>query len=879
MNGLLKADGTPYNGDNRNSGQRRADGWFNALSGHGVAAFSKSESTQFRVEILDDATASDMWRGDDIAARIVETLPAEAFRQGFKLNMEDKAAAEDVMAVVEEMGVSGSFIEAKEFERAYGGAAIFPVINDGQKDMSQPLNLDRISSISSLLVFEPRELQAVSWYGGLLEPKFGRPDVYDLQAVSEGTAAPPGVRIHESRLIIFRGIRVSRQQTSNRMSWGDSVLNRVVRVLRDYNISWASVAELLSDFAQAVIKIKGLSELIASDRDNIIQARIRAFQLSRSTLRAVLLDSDEEFERKQTPISGMPDLLDRFATRLAAAADMPVTLLMGQSPAGMNATGESDTRFFYDRVAVDQTKKTHSQLERMILLVMLSKDGPLKGKEPDTWSVEFNPLWQPSSKEVAEERKLVADVDTAMIANQVVTPEEVRQARYGGDEYSADLHVELEDVDDLDKELTPEELEAAKATNDNVTGVKPVIEDPAKTAMNGAQIGSLISIVVSVGAKEISRESAKNILITAFPSVSPENADKILGPEEFAPAAAEAPPTPEPSEEDGDKGEGEEGANPEPGEGDKGEEGANPFDPDNKRADDCGPDGKPITGGTTPVVAHKLGFKKAEFNAIVKKEGIPKPKGGTKWSDAQAANIQKIVAKKGYTGTYVYGKGKGVVAANKGLPKMGKGKMVAVKEPALKPTAHEKKHLKSKSAEIKAKSSAPMTEAQFQAQASKDIAKLSKKELLSLEEYTGDGFGNINHGLRNPPPRGSSVGEIRHMTKAIGRTALSNDAVVFRGSNLGGAAPPKIGSVITDKGFMSTTIDPRIAAEFSEGIGTTMKISVPKGTKGIYVDSFSLAEEELEFIMQRGTSIKITGRVKVGSVWELTAEVVEQAAI
>ncbi len=34
---------------------------------------------------------------------------------------------------------------------------------------------------------------------------------------------------------------------------------------------------------------------------------------------------------------------------------MPVTILMGQSPAGMNATGESDFRWHYDRIKSRQT--------------------------------------------------------------------------------------------------------------------------------------------------------------------------------------------------------------------------------------------------------------------------------------------------------------------------------------------------------------------------------------------------------------------------------------------------------------------------------------------------------------------------------------------
>ena len=88
-----RADGQPFNGQYRQElTNARVDGWFNALSGHGTTEHSKSSNSQFQLTILDDTTAQDLWRQDDIAARVVETVPAEAFRQGFKLNMEDKEA-------------------------------------------------------------------------------------------------------------------------------------------------------------------------------------------------------------------------------------------------------------------------------------------------------------------------------------------------------------------------------------------------------------------------------------------------------------------------------------------------------------------------------------------------------------------------------------------------------------------------------------------------------------------------------------------------------------------------------------------------------------------------------------------------------------------
>jgi phage-related protein (TIGR01555 family) len=61
----------------------------------------------------------------------------------------------------------------------------------------------------------------------------------------------------------------------------------------------------------------------------------------------LLLDSEEEYETKSASFAQLPEVLDRFLQIVSGAADIPATRLLGQSPAGMNATGESDLRNYY----------------------------------------------------------------------------------------------------------------------------------------------------------------------------------------------------------------------------------------------------------------------------------------------------------------------------------------------------------------------------------------------------------------------------------------------------------------------------------------------------------------------------------------------------
>lgn len=533
----------------------RYDGWKSALSGVGTASFDKRESVVFEADIVTTQDAREMWRGDDLAKRIIETVPSESVREGFKFSAgeddEGLEIAEKVMEKWKKLDAYGNIKMGRCFERAYGGGALLIGADDGQKDWSRPLNPKAIRKLEFLTWFEPDELMPLKWYSNWKKPKFGKPALFQLNPYSIGMAYEEdrdqdrlrGIEyIHESRLIQFGGMRIGRNpgMTLNG-GWGDNVLTPTKRTLRDFNMSWSSAAVLVMEFATPIFKMKGLDQLIAMDRDDEFKRRIQAAQLARSVLRAMLIDAEEEFTREQTPISGLPDLLDRFSTRLAAAADMPVTLLMGQSPAGLNATGESDIRFFYDRTKGSQIIHEVPALETISRFCMQA----MGIQPPKAWSIEPNPLWQPTEKEQAETRFLQAQTDEKYLMASVLTPQEVKKNRFTADGGSFTTFLD-EDPNIIDAEYSevppdirqvpgapdPKALPAAGGT----TGVPQ---------FNGAQIQSAYNIIAGIGKKEIPKESARQMLVS-FLGMSPEDASKMAIDFTAAPDPS-APPPPKPA--------------------------------------------------------------------------------------------------------------------------------------------------------------------------------------------------------------------------------------------------------------------------------------------------------------------------------------------
>lgn len=67
-----------------------------------------------------------------------------------------------------------------------------------------------------------------------------------------------------------------------------------------------------------------------------------------------IIGKEDEFDSKQYTFTGLNDVYESFMLDIAGACEIPVTRLFGRSPAGFNATGESDLTNYYDSIEEKQ---------------------------------------------------------------------------------------------------------------------------------------------------------------------------------------------------------------------------------------------------------------------------------------------------------------------------------------------------------------------------------------------------------------------------------------------------------------------------------------------------------------------------------------------
>jgi phage-related protein (TIGR01555 family) len=468
----------------------RTDSWENEITGLGVDGRDKRRASQFARSVNSQEYYEELVRGNFLCARIVESEPDDMLREGWSFLVEDdnEDIAERVEARADELEVDSKLYEWLSGGNTAGGAGLILGVDDGQMDSPWlPLNEKRIRAFDWMTPLSPRELIVDSYYDKPNAPKYGEPEFYRINATSYGLIQLSDVenvpRIHESRVLHYDAVKVPRRYMRMNFGWGDSKLQRCIDVLTDFGTTWDNVALLLQDFVETRMKIKNLAEAVASGQDGLIRKRADLVQYSKSAARMVLLDAEEDITRDVVSLAGLPQVMDSFAVYVAAAAEMPVTRLMGQSPAGLNATGQADIRWWYDRVRSKQAKLLRPVLNRIVRYIMAD----LGIAEPANWSIRFEPLWQLNEAELADLRSKQAATDKIYLDAGVVTAEEIALSRFGGDEYSTDTAINADARDEAFKQgpyAQPQGADAAQAPGElgavapapRATAPKPPIE-------------------------------------------------------------------------------------------------------------------------------------------------------------------------------------------------------------------------------------------------------------------------------------------------------------------------------------------------------------------------------------------------------------------
>ena len=324
---------------------------------------------------------------------LVVDIPAEDMtREGIEIKCEDPKASEAIQRAFDRFGVMDQLCDAIKWARLYGGA-IAVILIDGQ-DVSTPLTTVPRGSFRGLYVFDRWQLDSQN-----LDPvqelgrDFGNPEYYRVIAKNSEVDFKAD-RIHYSRVIRLEGRRLPFYLRQSYQGWGASVIEPVFDRIKGFDLATQGATQLLSKAYLRYYKVKGLRQILTNSRASEGFKKqmdyIREFQSAEGL---TVGDTEDDFQTLTYSFTGIPDILLQLGQQISGAFGIPLVRLFGQSPAGLNATGESDIRNYYDNIKHLQRLMLRSGVQRLIHVVFESETG--RGPE-SSLTFDFRSLWQMS---------------------------------------------------------------------------------------------------------------------------------------------------------------------------------------------------------------------------------------------------------------------------------------------------------------------------------------------------------------------------------------------------------------------------------------------------------------------------------------------------
>lgn len=459
----------------------REDGYVNLLNKYGTKQ-DNSEAYKFEREpVIPDMQLTGLYEGNGLFSKIIDTPAEEALKHGFDLNLKSNEMNAFVDEVLDDLEWDEKATTAIKWARLYGGALIVMLIDDG-RGLEEPVDWEHIRSIDELRVYERSIVQPdyaslyQQDYGGKgvgnRVSKFGQPEYYYVSSIYGS------FKVHESRCLVFRN-GVLPEQTSNAtyLFWGMPEYVRIRRALRETVTAHTDSVKLLERSVQAIYSMKGLASLLTTDDgENQVLKRLQLVDTSRGLLNSIAIDSEgEQYDFKTFQFSGVKDVIDATCNMLSALTNIPQTILFGRSPAGMNATGDSDFESYYN--FVEKIQRLMLKRNLRTLLDVVFRAGIASGdvaEEPD-YKLEFKPLWSLSDTEQAavdqtkaQTALVKAQTAQAYVDMQALDPTEVRRRLASDEEFDVEDIISEDDEDDLLQSLlgtepsTMSDVEAAQ---------------------------------------------------------------------------------------------------------------------------------------------------------------------------------------------------------------------------------------------------------------------------------------------------------------------------------------------------------------------------------------------------------------------------------
>lgn len=449
----------------------RADGFSD------VMRLYQSQTAQTGEMWIPDYDLAEKYQNNGLFSKIIDRPAEEALKHGMEYNVSDADLREFLDDALDRLDWEEKAVTAIRWARLFGGSIIVMLLDDGG-GLEEPVNWQDVRSVEELRVYERAIVQP--------DPdtyRTGKAEYFDVSSTYGGT-----FRVHRSRCLVFKNGSLPEYGAAQQYYyWG---LPEYIRIHKDLSRALkthTNAANMIEKSVQPVYKQRGLQSMLAGPNgDEMELKRLQVLDASRGMMNTIAVDMEgEDYDFKTFQMTGTKEILESTCNLLSAVTCIPQTILFGRSPAGENATGESDLENYYNFVEGIQKRMLKKNIRTLIKAIVQAGvyDGSIEN--PGNIKPTFKPLWSLSETEKAtveltkaQRAQVAAQTAQLYIDMQAIQPDEVRQA------LAKDEQVDVESILDNQTENPQEEgwaalLEGLRA-NDN-----PALEPTGQPGRQG----------------------------------------------------------------------------------------------------------------------------------------------------------------------------------------------------------------------------------------------------------------------------------------------------------------------------------------------------------------------------------------------------------
>ena len=439
------------------------DAFSNPLARIGTDTVNFLEATDYvrRNFTADFMKLNNLYRQNWVVKKLIDVVPEDMVKNWYRITSQlSPDAIQQIVRLERRTKIRAKILDGMKWGRLYGGAAAVVIIDGHDDILDEPLDLDMVfpGTFKGLVILD--RWSGISPSLGLVrdiaDPDFGMPEFYNITASALGE----GLKVHHSRVIRFIGRQLPYIEQVMELYWGTSEIEHILEELKKYDNTSYNIASLVFSANLKVYKMEGFDQVATMpemvQRDLYNTLTMMNWMMNSQGMQ--IMGATDSFETHQYSFSGLSDIYEMFMLDVAGASGIPVTKLYGRSPAGMNATGESDMQNYYDNIEEQQEGDLRPILEKLLPILCMSEFGAV----PDDLDFDFNPCRRPTEDEkkniVRNTASAVTEVYNAGIISQKIALTELRKSAEATGMWGS---ITDEDIDNADSSFgIPGEISA-----------------------------------------------------------------------------------------------------------------------------------------------------------------------------------------------------------------------------------------------------------------------------------------------------------------------------------------------------------------------------------------------------------------------------------